>query len=161
MYIKYNNKNYQNNENLKEILNVSGEILNDENCIKVTESMVSIPFDEKNKVLFDISQNKIILKTDNQLKLEKLNKLQGQILNKLKDINIAIATQQATNKLLLENGENEIYTISKEDIITIGQYQNLVATFHQTWNPDDYILEEINESIFNQELILPEIVTRL
>lgn len=178
MYIKYKNENYQNNENLREIIKQSGEVLGtynifinedgaktktniilDENCIEITEDMITIPFDEKRLMLFDISQNKIIAKTDNQLKLEKLNKLQSEILSKLKDINIAISCQEATNNLLLE--EEKIYTISKEDIKTIGKYQNTVATFHMSFNPDDYTLEEINETIFNQELELPEIITRL
>lgn len=116
---------------------------------------------DKNKHELKNINGKAVLKTDNELKLEKLNKLQSEVFSKLKDINIAIACQEITNKILKEDEETEIYTISKEDIKTIGKYQNTIATFHINFNPNDYTLEEINETIFNQDLVLPEIITRL
>lgn len=96
-------------------------------------------------------------------KLEKLRKLQGETLAMLTPINIAIATQDATNKVKAKKLLAEVYTILEDDIEAIGDYQNHVTTFHLTWNPDDYAtLDEIHVGIFNGGGPgLPEIVSRL
>ena len=202
MYIRYSGESYQGDDNLREIINQSGEVLGtydvlitnwfnpktkkpenitvnkkdalkyngvktntnivlDENCMEVTESMITEPFDKKTLVLLDISNNRIIKKIDNQLKLEKLTKMQGFVLEKLKDVRGAISAQGETNKIKEKKGKAPIYVIPEDDIEIIGDYQNQVATFHQTWNPDDYTLEQIDDTIFNGGLVLPEIVTRL
>ena len=181
MYIKYDDKAYQDNINLRELINISGEVLGtfetktdkkgaktkinivlENNCIKVTEDMITESFDQKKLMLFNISTNKIITKTNNQLKLEKLTKIQSKVLDKLKDVRGAISSQETTNKYLNEDPEEaEVFAISKDDIKKIGKYQYKVATFDKTWNPDDFKLEDINELMFNGDLILPEIVTRL
>jgi hypothetical protein len=159
--MKYNEDFYLNDSNLREILIMQGEILTGENVISVNESMIDVPFESKKDVVFDISQNKIILKTDNQKKAEKLIKYQGYVLEKLNNVNIAIATQTAGNEVRIKKSKAAIYTISEDEIDTITEYGNNVATFHQTWNPDDFTLEEIDENIFNGGLVLPEIIKRL
>jgi hypothetical protein len=180
MYIKYSSKAFQNDNNLREIITQSGEVLGTyetnidengaktkinivlgDNCLKVTEAMITESFDEKNKMLLDISNNQIIKKTDNQLKLEKLTKMQSSVLEKLKDVRGAISAQGETNKVKEKKGKTPVYAISEDDIEIIGDYQHQVATFHETWNPDNFTFEQINESMFNGNLVLPEIVTRL
>lgn len=161
MYIEYSSDDYQGNVGYKEILKVSGEVITGSNCVEITESMITAPFDEKRLVLYNTATSMIVEKTSNQLKLERLLYYQAGILNRLIPINVAISAQDATNKVLVEDSEPEVYTISKADIKAIGQYQNTVTNFHNTWTPGNYNLEDIDESIFNGGLNLPEIVTRL
>ena len=138
---------------------------------KVGEDIKQVEVDENNPpawfgksklyLKYDLANEEPILKETNEVKTDLLKFYQGKVLGLLKDVNIAIATQEFTNKILKDDSETEIHTISKQDIKTIGKYQNKVATFHQTWNPDDYTIEEINEGMFNGGLILPDILTRL
>lgn len=134
--------------------------------IKANEFDQSNEFIEKQYTKFDYKDidninDSLELKTENDYKLDELTKLQGFVLSKLESLTIAIAAQQSTNELLKADGEDEIYTISKEDIKAIGQFQNYVTNFHLTWDPDDYELENIDSNIFNGDFKIPEIVARL
>lgn len=113
------------------------------------------------------------LKTEDEIKFERLLELQRNILFKMKDINIAIASQDATNKIKKKKSKAEIYTISEDDIEAIGDFQNAVTTFHQSWTIGDYTSDDngnlfltsdpgiANELIFNGGLAIPEIIARL
>ena len=173
MHIKYSEIGYNGDENLREVLEVSGETLFGTNRIVVSEEMIQDEFDEKQNILYDIAQNKIISKSPEQRKNDILLVLQSTMLSRLKDITIAIAAQEATNKHLKNDGEGEIYTITKQEIKTIGKFQNKVTKFHQTWDEADYTLdsngdlyltsdsEVKNYHIFNGDIELPKIITRL
>lgn len=160
MYIKYSENAYQGVNNLREIVNCTGEPLIGTNCVQVTSIMITTNFDEKNLMLYNISTNQIIEKSLDQLKLEKLLIYQGMLLNRLMPATMAIAAQDAANKIKVEKAKAPVETIEGDDVEIIGDYLNTVATFHVTWTPANYNLEDIDENIFNGGVTLPDVISR-
>jgi hypothetical protein len=117
-------------------------------------------FHPKDMQKWDNTLNHPILKSENELKIEKLKTIQGKVLNKLTPVNLAISAQDATNKIKVKKGKAEVFAISDDDVEAVGDYQNIVANFHNTWNPDDYTLEQIDETVFNGGLNIPDIINR-
>ena len=115
---------------------------------------------------------KATLITNDEAKTAYLKGLQTKMLNMLLPVTIAIAAQESANKVKEKNGRTPVYTILETDIETIGDFQNKIATFHEVWVIADYTLDnsglyltsdpsKINEHIFNGDVELPDIVTRL
>ena len=181
MYIKIGTVDYLEDPNLREIIQISGEVIGtfdtetdqngaktkinivlEENSMEITEGMIAENYDSKDFVVYDIAQNKIIKKTINQLKTERLSYYQGLILKKLSEnINSALNTQETGNKIRVSKGKTEIKRITDDQIDVITEYQDTVVNFHNTWNIEDYNIEDIDQNIFNGGLAIPDIVLRL
>ena len=158
MYIKYSNKAYLSDDNLREVLDMSGELLEGVNIKEITlESELPGIVESANDIIFDIVQDKCIYKTNNHKKLSKLKRMQKLVLEMLKPIMEEISAQDSFNTVKKnKNKDNElIYNIHEDDVEAISEYRNIVLNFHNTWNPDDYTLEQITPEIFNYELELP------
>lgn len=107
-------------------------------------------------------ENGVKIKTENQVKEELLKTVQRETLLLLKDVNNAITIQTTTNIIREKNGKTPIYTISENEIEALGEYQNTVAVFHETWDPNNYTIEQINIGIFNGGVPeIPAIIARL
>jgi hypothetical protein len=119
MYIKYSDKAYQGDENLREILSISGKTLIGKNTIEILENMVDESFGSKSLVLFDISNQKIILKTQEMKDKEILKKTQQEILNRFKPL-IDAMTFQEISKQKGSNPEKAIFT--NQEIKDWGDY---------------------------------------
>jgi hypothetical protein len=101
-----------------------------------------------------------VLKEESEIKVDLLKKMQSKVLQMLTPVNLAISNQDATNKIKEKKGKALIEVITDDEIEAVGDYAEKVVTFHNTWNPNDYTLEQINESIFNGGLDIPEIIKR-
>jgi hypothetical protein len=170
MWIEYSNNQYNGDPNLRELISVSGEYLDGNNVAQVNESQITQTFDDLFLMLWDITNQEIIPKTDNQRKLERLIELRTQVQISFRNIYDAISFQQAVNMAKIDDSESPVYTFSKQDIKNIGNYINNVFSFDQTWDPDDYTLDSNgdlyltsdstikNKKIFNGSLTLPAIL---
>lgn len=102
--------------------------------------------------LYKISTDTLVKKTEEDLKLERLVKIQIKVLKTYQPIATAIAVQEATNRILREQNKPEIYTISKEEIVKVGKYLNKISTFDKVFEPKKVNMDDINESLFNNNI---------
>lgn len=149
MYIKTNTNNYYNNSDFHEIVNISGEFL--EEGILIEEENIESNFNSKNEIYYNQLENKIKLKTLDMLKYEKYKKLQNDMLNNilLKELRNAM-TFQVISEQQGANPSNKIFT--SEQIAAWGNYFGEIAKDNHDLS--GLTIEQINPSIFG---IIPEI----
>ena len=121
MYLEYGKDFYFENSNLREILSMSGEKLDGDNCIEITKDMIEYPLSEyKKENIFDIKKQILRKKTDRELLKEK-NIIEIEKLKKELD-NIDFKMIRSVNELLnnIDNKEakewNDYYNEQKKII---------------------------------------------
>lgn len=160
MYINIDTDYFLGAEGIYRILNISGEA--ESGYIEITSSQVPGIIESKEDVVYNEASGNIEYKDDTYKKLEKLIKLQKSTLAIFDQLNQAIAIQQTRNNIVVAGGGTAVYTVSETDIVELCNYQNTVATFHESWDPTEYELEDINIGIFNGGVPeLPDVVQRL
>lgn len=99
MYVEIKNEYYQDNENLFEVLSLSGEII--QNGFETTNGMLEdvIGFERKSDILWNSDTNKFQNKTNEQIKYELAEKQCNKILKDLQPLMMAMNFQ--------ENGKNK------------------------------------------------------
>lgn len=96
-YIKIDENDYLNDNNLRKILSLSGELLKGENCYQITKFPGVI--ESKHDIVFNLSKNKIQYKTEDQKQQELIEKQSAEILTSLLPLMTAMNIQ--------ENGKNK------------------------------------------------------
>jgi hypothetical protein len=129
MHIKIYDKPYQNDTNLAEIINLSGECLNGADCIEVDESHFPGIIQSKHNILWDKTQKKIVYKTQTQKDQEIVIKTQNKLLNQFKPLMDAMTFQEIS---ILKGSDPSNAMFTDTEIKEWGDYISQIANGNVT-----------------------------
>lgn len=166
-YIEYGTTPYFGRADYREVIFIkathaplSDDYCKKNNLCKFQTSPLGFTLQGTSELLFRLSTKLLSKKTENDLKIEKLIKLQKEILTKLQPAVIAIAAQEATNRILKKNGKSEQFLLTEKQIMDVGLYLSAVATADKGFDPTKIKTEDINENMFLGGIILPDIIKK-